>query len=699
MSAFCCLWFATHNSPANELISPSMELSNSFLRRTLTVDAEGRLRTVSIENKRTGKSWRPENANEFRLRLSSGTSCTEPDLWLSTDDFVCVKKQAEQCAGNSGNRLTFTLENKARQITVRVIYELAPNDFFLRKWLEIQSEQAVTLEYVEVDSIPAPDAYQPYTIKSITAQAPGQWRPGLGQPLYTNDSGMFWGVEFPAAVNTVENATLQCAYLWGRELVPNQTYQTYASVLGAADDPAFATDAFLDYIDQIRIRPARLQIQYNSWFDYGPSVSQKLFSQSVEKINEELVSKRGCEPLNAYVIDDGWERRTGVLEQAFPVSDKFDPDFASTFQTVGKANAELGLWLSPGCFFGCRSMVKEYKDNGFEAIGLSMSLCGPKYMNLLEKRLLELTRLGVSFYKLDGLFGHLNTRSFELSGRGCPAMAQLDLKGFSPNDKRLNDPMYDELKTYYLTAGTERLIPIFKQMSEINPKVFIVISNGAWLSPWWLQYIDAVWMINAGDAAGGASRTEQLVYRDSVYYSIWAKDKTQFPMVSLFNHEPKKTSTGESESEFRDYLFMNLSRGTGFIELYVKPKVLSDSDWNVLAEGVRWSHEFFPTFRRARMHGGDPGQRAVYGYSGWDGTNKGFVSIHNPSKEPQEYTLKLDRRLGMVPDASAVYTPKLTLGTSDRMEQPGLKDAYQLNDSVSLTMAPGEIVLIEFRKK
>ena len=79
---------------------------------------------------------------------------------------------------------------------------------------------------------------------------------------------------------------------------------------------------------------------------------------------------------------------------------------------------------------------------------------------------------------------------------------------------------------------------IFKQMGEVNPDVYIVISNGAWLSPWWLQHCDAVWMINAGDAAG-SSRTKELVYRDGVYHNIWMKEKTHYPMNSLFNHSLK----------------------------------------------------------------------------------------------------------------------------------------------------------------
>jgi hypothetical protein len=78
----------------------------------------------------------------------------------------------------------------------------------------------------------------------------------------------------------------------------------------------------------------------------------------------------------------------------------------------------------------------------------------------------------------------------------------------------------------------------------------------------------------------------------------------QFPMCSIFNHEPKKTSSGESVDVFRKYLYMSLSRGTGFIELYLKPFALQSEDWDVLSEGLHWATEVFPTFSRVRMHGG-----------------------------------------------------------------------------------------------
>jgi hypothetical protein len=89
---------------------------------------------------------------------------------------------------------------------------------------------------------------------------------------------------------------------------------------------------------------------------------------------------------------------------------------------------------------------------------------------------------------------------------------------------------------------------IFGAMHKVNPRVYIVISNGAWLSPFWLQHVDTVWMINAGDAAEGSDRTGELVYRDGVYHGLVVDDKTQFPLNSVFNHEPKKPLVGKTRT-------------------------------------------------------------------------------------------------------------------------------------------------------
>jgi hypothetical protein len=677
-------------------LGADIDLENAALKRSLSTE-NGILRTTRIVNKLAKTEAVPVSCPEFRLRLSQGTDKVGTDIELTAADFRCLDCGPEPLPGGKpGKGLVAHLENPANQLKVEVHYELRDDDFYLRKRLVITSAKPVTLERIDVEVVGMADAVQPYTLKCIYAR--GKWSPGLGQPLYTSKSGTFWGIEFPAADNAVDKQTLTCGYLWGRQLEAGKAYSSYPAVVGVADDPAFNQDAFFDYINRIRVRPLRLQIQYNSWFDFGPGVNKGSFKGSVETIHRQLVTERGCRPLKAYVIDDGWQdcgKTTDWTDKTWKVNGKFDPDFASSLAATKQAGSTLGLWLSPGCNFGARPMVPKYRDNGFEALENYMSLAGPKYMGLLENRMVELTRTGVTYFKLDGCFGHLNTRDFELHGDayGLPTMPQLGLEGFTASDKRLNDSKYDELKTYYLVAGTERLMQVFGKMAEANPEVYIVISNGAYLSPWWLMSVDSVWMIMAGDAASGADRTSELTYRDGVYYEIWKQENTQYPMCSIFNHEPKKTATGESKEVFRHYLYMNLSRGTGFIELYLKTQKLQAQDWDVLAEGLQWAYHVFPTFARSRLYGGNPRQKEVYGYTAWN-EKQGYVSIHNPAEAKRTYSFTLDRRFGLMPGSGPFH-----LSSPLAASRQGLKDSYSFGDTITLELQPREIRILNFDKQ
>ena len=228
-------------------------------------------------------------------------------------------------------------------------------------------------------------------------------------------------------------------------------------------------------------------------------------------------------------------------------------------------------------------------------------------------------------------------------------------------------------------------------MHEVNPEIFIAITNGAYLSPWWLQYVDIVWLINAGDAAKGDDRTGELVYRDRIYHQIWEEENTKFPMNAIFNHEPKKTTSNEEPEVFRDYLFMNLSRGTGFVELYIKTDSLSSIDWDILADGLKWVRQVYPAFKHVRMHGGVPQKGEVYGYTAWT-DNRGYLSIHNPSDRPQIYHITLDRKLGLNPQKRGKYqvsSPVVNLPDN-------LAKEYKYGETISLALAPKEVILLDF---
>jgi len=320
-------------------------LENDSIRRVFSID-DGVLRTTAIVNRLAGTTITPDPCPEFLLRLSQGTDQTGPDTILSSADFRVTEHR--RLGDTRMQILAIDLEAPAHGLSLTIHHSLADGEPFLRKTITITSDRPQVLERIDIEALGIADAYQPYTKDAITAAAGGNWSPNIGQPLYTRDSGTFWGVEFPAARNQVDDGgLLRVGYLRGLPLAPGKRYVTHSAVCGVADDPAFVADAFFRYIDQVRIRPLRLQTQYNSWFDYGGGVSREKFAASVQKIHQELVDTRGVRPLSRYVIDDGWQD-TGAdwSDMVWKVNHKFDSNFAATRKACTDADSQLPNFAS-----------------------------------------------------------------------------------------------------------------------------------------------------------------------------------------------------------------------------------------------------------------------------------------------------------------------------------------------------------------
>ncbi|MES2996681.1 MAG: hypothetical protein V4733_07715 [Verrucomicrobiota bacterium] len=659
-------------------VSLALPVGNDFISRDITTEG-GVLKTTAIHNKEARKTQAVTDAGEFAVIFH--TAADAAPRTVTAADF----KASSPVGAQKGKEVI--LENPAQPLRIKVRYWSEPGQPWTRKQLVIHATSDIVIDEVKVEKLGISSAFEPYHADQMTAVGVAQWRPPLGQPVYTKDSALWMGLEFPAARNRVKDGEYTSRHLTAKAIAKGETWASHVAVIGTADDAVFVKDAFFDYLDRTRIRPLRLRTQYNSWFDFDTAVNSQKFIETARKVNDELVVKRGAPPLSAYVIDDGWQdnkadwSKTGV----WPVNNKFQADFKNVFAFAKDAKSHLGLWVSPGCLFGSAPSIPAMKAAGWKTLDPWMSMTGPAYMDALEKRLIELTGMGFSFYKFDGVFGHLNQRNF-------------DIPGFKGGEKALDQPQYDDAKERYLALGSERLIKTFHALHKANPNVYLVISNGAFLSPWWLQHVDTVWMINAGDAADGADRTGELVYRDAVYQQLAAetKDNTQFPIHSIFNHEPKKTTTGESADEFRRYLYMNVSRGTGFVEMYLKTPQLSAVDWDVLAEGLKWAHHVFPTFKRARMFGDDPTKGGIYGFTGWT-DSRGYISLHNPSAEEKTITLKLDRAFGLTKKSMAGKA-KWKLSSPLAGDAGGLPATPASGDEITVKLPPKAIRILEFSR-
>lgn len=709
----------------NTFAADKFELSNSFLNREISV-VGGVLKTSSILNKVASKTIVPTSCEEFSLRLSKDASLPTTDIFLTSSSFRVVN------FGGTNSEIIAELINDQYQLEVKVHYTLQPDKFYGHKFLEITSKQFWVLELLDVESISLPGAIQPYQAKDMM-WAGNKFLPALGQPLYTSESATFWGVEFPAAWNRIQNSSMKCGYQAAVELEPNQKYTSYKAVFGVGDNGQYIKDAFLSYIDEIRANPFTLKIQYNSWFDFGARITQENFLQSLDKIHSELVDKRACKPLDVYVLDDGWQNSRvpqSILEDwstgMYKVNEtNFDPGLVTVRTEIEKRGSKMGLWASPACIFGATDNINVLETKGFEVLsgtinksGLvnkSMSMVGSKYNALLEEAFLRMANMGSEFFKFDGIFGNMLFRMFEITpGRGTPVMTQLLPNGIVSNDSRLDDPVFDEMKRYYITRSTEKLIAIYSKMLAINPKIRILNHNGATISPWWLMYTDVISLVNQQDRAqGDTDRHAQMCYRDGIYYQTVVLDNNQIPLNTIFNHEPGKDAdrlVDSSSVAFKNYFFGAISRGSAMVELYLQVSALKDSDYDVIADGLKWLYDIYPAFKRSRMHGNNPlgtfrfdeknvslktinmdTDTQVYGFTGWT-EDMGYVSIHNPRSTVETYQFTLNRDFGLFPNNVSF---KLTSPMPEKITN--IKKDWQYGEKFSIVLNPKDVVVLTFK--
>ena len=313
-----------------------------------------------------------------------------------------------------------------------------------------------------------------------------------------------------------------------------------------------------------------------------------------------------------------------------------------------------------------------------------MCLAGPRYTHDLRARLLQLMdERGVTSWKLDGFVYRRAT--CEDSSHGHPT---------GKNGK------------YYETAWVENWIDVLHEMRQHDLDVFITITCWTWASPWWLQHVDTVWLNNATDQGWfgeGDDRQRQLTYRDSRVYQLEKANGLPFPLWGLFHLDPIKGLRGnspvtgkwgehiteETSEEFRRAMYMIMARGSQLCEMYLAPSVLTDKDWDALADVLTWARANRDPLAHMRIVGGDPAAREAYGYSGWT-PKRGVLVLRNPCTQPRTFRCKLDSSIGVVPGSgpfrrqSILAAEKTNAGT------------FAFGTPISITLPPYGIVVWDF---
>ncbi|HVQ37305.1 MAG TPA: hypothetical protein VMS31_07225 [Pyrinomonadaceae bacterium] len=485
-----------------------------------------------------------------------------------------------------------------------------------------------------------------------------------GSPVVAGN--MFLGFEHPLSVSKVEGNRARSSLT--RELpLRAGTKVSYSSVIGVAREGQLRRD-FLAYLEHERAHPYRPFLHYNSWYDIGftNKFGEAESMDVIEHYGRELVRKRGVQ-MNSFLFDDGWDDNSTLwrFHSGFPRG------FTPLRQAAAKYGAAPGVWMSPwgGYDAAKEARLKYGRAQGFEIVdggppfGPGFALSGPKYYERFREACMEmLRRYGVNQFKIDG-FGNAN--------RAIPG-SRFD-------------------------SDFDAAINLVREMRQERPDLFVNLTVGTYPSPFWLRYGDSIW--RGGEdhsfAGVGSDRQQWITYRDAETYKMTVQRGPLFPLNSLMLHgliyakRTKRLKT-DPRGDFDDEIKSYFGTGTQLQEMYVTPALLTEQNWNMLAEAALWSRRNADVLVDTHWVGGDPAKLEVYGWASWS-ARRGILVLRNPSDKEREITLDVGQVFELPTGAAGTYSARSPW--LDERGRAGIR--LQAGRAHTFRLAPLEVLTLE----
>lgn len=700
--------------------------------------------------------------------IPSGNKATE----IKASDLTIQSIEESNAEDAKGKLVTMSFEDVdwgTGEASIVLKITMDNDSHYMRKWVEIKlvgdsPDKTKRIAYIDGEhlyttpSVADLNEHVPKnsdTTKDIIWTIPpnsgaitnvNEERADLGQPVYIN--GLFMGSEFPAAENKIlknnekvrktegptapEGTRLAYArYYTGKnftdferdtitdqvteQLTEDGRYISWPTVMGASrtdgSKHSVVQQDFYAYIREIAT-PSNFRIQYNVWYDGMQRITGDSVMKSFQDM-EKAMTSTGVRPLDAYVIDDGWQQtrlRAGHNPQpdgyigrddGSPLSintsgfwdwnNKFPYKFFSISGEMLNRGSNTGIWMSPRGGYASANPLREVivsAGNGSSAYGDSGVDCADtRYVKKFAEYAKEMTRdYGINYWKWDAFLtnGVFNNSNF--------GEANLNVASYHDNNKHM---VGGPNQIYFYTDMWEKWIGIMQGIRDYAETVDSVdnvwISNTCYinLSPWFLQWNNSIWLQCQGDR--GMVKNDlfpddqmngMLTYRDAIYYDFINNHQFQFPLTNIFNHDPiyAPTDTGITANsmdgdKFRNYLYMIGTRGTALYELQYSKSVFNDEKYAVNADFLEWEEGNFDIIKNAIMIGKSPdstmgvnnsaganaqhgGKQAAdqyaYGFSCFNG-DEGIISMRNPDDANSVITFTIDEEIGAVSSDNNEY--------------------------------------------
>ncbi len=639
VAVFCLFTFFAYAEPSDVLL-----LKNEHIEVELR-SSDGTWNTVRMA-RATGGDSLEISSDEFEILLFDDSRFTVDDYEVGGEAKISIE-EGKQIVRISYKRKAAT-SPKAPE-TVEVVYELGGGAYF-HKGLFIPMEEGDKIDRLQVARF------------STSAKAS---RGGFGEAIFINN--WFFGVDYPGFYSRHSDGFKEPDYYYrwfydidldGRdaEFSPREGLVTLFHFPGYAQKQSDgqwgisskrfvaglspkkgenAELALLDYISKTRKKP-RSFLHYNNWYSpEAKAVTVETFVNKVYKSLKENLGKYGVE-LDAMVPDHGWENSKTFKSILEPKLDEDHDPLTEISEALRKNGTELGIWYA---IDGTNQSTEHGLEIGYAPAyveGFDRSkrwmqgkayfdILDPKYISDLKKSLrFLLVDVKVNYIKHD--FNHNFTSNY---------MTQRHAR-----EKCLDTTL--ELLEYEL---------------GLNAEVFQNYTNGAWFSPWWLQFADTIWMMS-GDSGGSGDwpqlslREGATTYRDKYFFESFNNPerciRPVLPIANFMTHGIL-FSTRKPFTDFKDtlhdwsnYVVMYFARGTMLKELYITPELLDDDHWKVLGMACNWAVRNQDRLVNTVLIGGDASKGEVYGYISWvDG--RAILTVRNPDRREQTLTIPFDQ--------------------------------------------------------
>jgi hypothetical protein len=505
------------------------------------------------------------------------------------------------------------------------------------------------------------------TIADLTI--PGLTIPGVrvsgavkGSPIVAGN--LFFGFEHPLSESRA-SGNRAIAQIW-REL-PLKAGQsvTYSSVAGVTA-PGQLRRGFLAYLERERARPYKTFLHYNSWYDIG-YFSQYNEADTLGAINafgKELVEKRGV-TMDSFLFDDGWDDPKNLwhFHSGFPSG------FTPLKQAASNFGAAPGVWLSPWGGYGTprAERLKYGKEQGFESNAGGFALSAPKYYALFRETTLDFIRkFGVNQFKIDG------------TGNA---------------DSVFPGAAFD--------SDFQAAISLIHEWRTVKPDIYINLTTGTYPSPFWLQYADSIWRGGEDHSflGVGSWRQRWITYRDADTYAGIVMSGPLFPLNSVMLHgliyaQHAVHLDSDPNHDFADEVHDYFGSGTQLQEMYITHSLLTDKDWDALAEAAKWSRANADILVDTHWVGGDPALLEVYGWASWS-PRKAILVLRNPSDRAQDFLVDVNSLFELPAGAPKNYVAR-SPWQQDRQE-PSI--TLSANTPQTFHLRPFQVLTLEAAPK